>query len=785
MPSISIRISIILLSVFVCLFSTLVLAFVAYQSLREAKLEAIEREYSANLDVITPLIRYKFKNVERDLIALSKLPPIDGLARSIPNGGVDPKDGSTSEQWKNRLTQIFTSILGGRTTYFQLRLIDAQSGMELVRVDKARGEEPVAAKLFQDKSEEAYFKPSISLDLGQLYYSDITLNRELGRVTEERQVTIRIATPVAGEDGAVYGFLIVNVDYPALMASLIEELKRGYTHYLIDQNGNYLEYVPSENTVARFVEAGNANSATLADKLIALNSISPSDQISDANGDEFIMTAKRLALKPDYGELSLLLASAVPLREILQELRAYSQRMVYWALGIFLVCSLVAYVLAEWVVAAIVRTIDKLRQYADSRDALKESDAGFTELRKLTVSINNAVEVGVRAAQSEASALAKYEVIFDTVGDGIITCDRKGKIVRVNPAARAMFGYGKRELTGKNLKVLMPGDIQSQHDQYLQHYNESRESTVLGKNRELTGIRKNGEEFPLEIVVTSRWENGELTLIGLLRDITVRKQREQQLQHTLAELKRSNDELDDFAYVVSHDVREPLRGMQMHAQKLLGNKEGLGGDIQRRLGRINELAEKVQGQVSDLLYFSRLGRAELSLDSVNCENFVKEMVDSLKEFLQENSASVIFQSALPTIVADKQRLSSIFTNLITNAVKYNTNEHKRIEISYVDKMDTACGQVKQVFSIKDNGIGIEKRFYSDIFRIFKRLNAESDFGGGTGAGLTFVKKSIEKHGGTIWLESEPGSGTTFYFTFRSQRFDRSVLMDASSATYEI
>jgi len=760
MPKVSLRVAIGMLSIAVSLISSATLSYLGFRYLYDAKLHSVENEYSSSLETLTPLITSAFENVERDVLTLSRLPPIDGLARSISNGGVDPKDGSTTALWTARLAQIFKSMVDHRDMYFQIRLIDGDSGMELVRVDRDVRGESIIVETLQVKSDEDYFQPALSIETGEIYYSNISLNREFGKITTDHQVTLRIATPAADQEGNPYGFVIINVNYPAMMERLLSQLRWGNTHYLIDHNGNYLEYEP----FARLAKFGSAtddvSSIRISDYFNSLDSNKTIHEVADGKGGTNLIVTKHIELAPDSGWLYLLLASSTPKQKIDAELSVYRHQLIGWCTGVILICGLLAYLLAETVVGPIVKTVKSLQSYTDEKGTLALNESNFSELSSLSKSIKEAVSSTVQAAESEANALAKYEVIFNTAADGIITSDRFGKIISVNPAANAMFGYKTQELNGQNLKVLMTGEIKVQHDAFLKNYTESKESTIIGKSRDLMGVRKCGEEFPIEIAVTSQWDDGELTLIGMLRDISQRKQRELELKCTLRELKSSNEELDDFAYVVSHDLREPLR--------------------------INTLAEKMQGQVSDLLYFSRLGRTELNLEPINSQLFVEEVISSLDGFLEENNAEVVINDPLPVIAADKSRLNSIFTNLITNGVKYNASSRKMIEVGYRDQLEVSAGRAKQVFSIKDNGIGIDKQFHRDVFRIFKRLNAEAEFGGGTGAGLTFVKKSVEKHGGCIWLESTPSQGTTFYFTLKEQSFSMSdEEISESTDAYEI
>jgi signal transduction histidine kinase len=237
-----------------------------------------------------------------------------------------------------------------------------------------------------------------------------------------------------------------------------------------------------------------------------------------------------------------------------------------------------------------------------------------------------------------------------------------------------------------------------------------------------------------------------------------------------ADLERSNQELDDFAYIASHDLKEPLRGLANHASFLLEDyKEKIDEDGVRRLTRLGQLCQRMERLINDLMYFSRLGCADLAVQQTDPNAVVAEIEQMIETFLGERHARIVVPRVLPHIVCDKTRVTEVFRNLITNAVKYNDKVERLVEIGFLETVDTVEGPEKNVFYVKDNGVGIDPEFHQEIFRIFKRLQAASGVDNGTGVGLTFVKKIVERHGGRIWLESEPGKGTIFYFNLNRGR----------------
>ena len=244
-------------------------------------------------------------------------------------------------------------------------------------------------------------------------------------------------------------------------------------------------------------------------------------------------------------------------------------------------------------------------------------------------------------------------------------------------------------------------------------------------------------------------------------------------------LERSNIELDAFAYVASHDLKEPLRGIHNYAHFLLEDyADKLDEPGKGQLQTMVRLTERMESLLDTLLHFSRLGRTELNLSNVDIQKILDDTLDLLRGRIEESNTYISVPRPLPTLQADEARLGEVFGNLIANAIKYNDKVDKQVEIGFVEQEDMP------VFYVRDNGIGIASNYYENIFRIFKRLHGRNEFGGGVGAGLTIAKKIVERHGGQIWLESVLDKGTTFYFTL-GQTAPQMRVAGKSSAMPEI
>ena len=236
-------------------------------------------------------------------------------------------------------------------------------------------------------------------------------------------------------------------------------------------------------------------------------------------------------------------------------------------------------------------------------------------------------------------------------------------------------------------------------------------------------------------------------------------------EQAAVDLESSNRELDDFAYVASHDLKAPLRGIYNYSAFLEEDyADKIDDDGKKKLQALGRLAKRMEDIINDLLTFSRVGRTELSFADTDLNAVVADVVEANHVFLDEAGAKVEVARPLPHLHCDQVRVRAVFHNLIVNGVKYNDNAEKRIAITWQAPAGGAEPQ-ELVFSVADDGIGIPEKHRDRVFGIFKRLHgADSKYGAGTGAGLAIVKKTIERHGGRIWLDSEVGRGTTFHFT---------------------
>jgi PAS domain S-box-containing protein len=424
---------------------------------------------------------------------------------------------------------------------------------------------------------------------------------------------------------------------------------------------------------------------------------------------------------------------------------------------------------------------------AGVRDFVTKSPDYLDYLPEAAANVLQQVSIERRLAESEG----RLAGIVNSAMDAILTVESDLRIGVFNAAAEEVFGCPAADAIGRPVNNFIPGipppATRTDGTDWWTQRCVGAPAVVRG---ELVGRRTCGEKFPLEVSVSKvKIASGSTFFTLILRDITEQKRAEEALRIAHADLERhaaelarsneqlvrSNQELDEFAYVASHDLKEPLRGISNYASFIMEDyRDKLDDDGRAKLQTLQNLSSRLEALIDSILEFSRVSRVDMAIQETDLNRAVLEVLDSLRISLDQRNVSVRIPRPLPTVRCDHVRIAEVFRNLITNAMKYNDKDTKWIEIGYLEQSRDpdatgrpAAGGSKSrksyVFYVRDNGIGIPPKHAETVFRIFKRLHGRDRFGGGTGVGLSIVKKIIERHAGRIWIESEVGQLTTFYF----------------------
>jgi PAS domain S-box-containing protein len=360
----------------------------------------------------------------------------------------------------------------------------------------------------------------------------------------------------------------------------------------------------------------------------------------------------------------------------------------------------------------------------------------------------------------------RYRGLLEAAPDAMVVVNQAGYVVLLNLQAEKQFGYHHGELLGKKVKSIIPegfaerllaDDLRSAEDALAQQ---------IGTGIELIGRRRDGSEFPLELMLSPLGSGDEVLVTAAIRDITARKEAEEHLLQKMEELNRSNEELGQFAYIASHDLQEPLRMVASYTTLLSRRYKGkLDADADEFIGFAVDGASRMQRLIQDLLAYSRVGSTGKELSETSSEDALQRTLVILRSVIEESHA-VVTHDPLPVVFADEMQLTQLFQNLIGNAIKY-----QRAGIPNVHIAASRSGETQWKFSVKDNGLGIDPQYFERIFGMFQRLHKREEFAG-TGIGLAICKKIVERHGGSISVESQPGHGSTFYFSL--DKTDRKV-----------
>jgi len=357
------------------------------------------------------------------------------------------------------------------------------------------------------------------------------------------------------------------------------------------------------------------------------------------------------------------------------------------------------------------------------------------------------------------------ETLFQLAPDAILVVGGHGLIERINPQAEIMFGYAPAELEGHPIERVIPARYRHTHVAERDGYVLAPRTRRMGADLELSALRKDGSEFAVEIALGPH-KSGTRSVLCVVRDVSDRHSAQKALQQAHDELEqrvaerthelvRSNRELQDFAYVASHDLQEPLRKIQAFGERLkLRLGDTVDAQSQDFLTRMQNAAVRMQTLIDDLLTFSRVTTRAQPFHAVSLDRILQEVLSDLEVRIEETHGRVEV-GPLGTIEADTTQMRQLLQNLIGNALKFYdpTREH------VVRVSSTRTSELIHIL-VEDTGIGFDPKYSDRIFGLFQRLHARDTYAG-SGVGLALCRKIAERHGGSIVAEGRPGSGATF------------------------
>ena len=654
------------------------------------------------------LLRQSITDSSRHLRFFSDLPVVQTLVDNSDLNAVNAVDAERYQAAVANLQTLFQAYLQSNPDIAQLRVIAfAGSGPELVRVDSGNGDvRIVSGENLQAKGDRDYMLEARSLTADEEYVSSINLNREYGLVDDPPWPTFRVAQPLFDANDNLFGVLIANFRAQPLLDELQSNLNSRVQVYLINSDGNFLVHPQPENAFA--FEYGPA--PTWRDRYTTANDKNSSYLIDKGTNNRSLYLADALTFASTSSQHQLQIFVAISEDLISGVIRKRSTTAILGAIIFFIVVTTL-----------------------------------LTFYWQFSVKSRVAME-----------ANARYEAIVRDSNDAIISMNDDGLIESWNAAAKLIFGVNESEAIGSHFT-----DFISQEEDKNKWAKKlsSISSGGMGETFDLNAVRKPQQSIIVSVVLSAIKIAGiDVGKVGaVIRDISKERLIQHYLKSLNKELQTKNEEMEQFIYTVSHDLKSPLITINSFVKSVVDSSENqLNEQGQRRLQRVLVNVEHMGQLLADLLQISRLVREEVSPETCKVGECVEAARGLLEGLISSTGAVINVDDNLATVSAHKSMLITCLQNLLSNAIAYvGKGKQPNIHISTLVREDEVG------ISVRDNGIGIDEKHFSKIFRIFERLGN----GEGNGVGLAIVQTAMRKHGGRVELVSTLGKGSTFTLVF--------------------
>ncbi|NDV01030.1 sensor histidine kinase [Pseudoroseicyclus tamaricis] len=703
------------------LFSALPVAWVTWSQASAVARDGALRLLEAEATLVADRLETPLTAMMQDAAVLAATPPIRGIIRAgADEAGRDPVDGSSLADWQARLETIFVAMVEQEPTYTQVRYITlADGGRELVRVGRAPppikvAPRPVAALGdLGDAPEWRLLAESRGL---APFYTEVTTG-------PEETEAIRAVQPVADATGAVFGAIVIDGAYESLLAGARAAMAPGH-RLLVDAPAAVPDGVAGLPPAAAPAPEGAA--------VVRVTREVP------AGGGAFTVTA--------IAPIETLLA---PARAALRQALVFSAVLVALALVGALLLGFRLTAPLRGLKALVTRSRELGEPVSVPPQATGEIGELARAFRDLTIDLVERTE--------------RAQAVLAAAADGILIVDDAGIIRGANPALGRIFGQPAEGLIGQPLGCLLPEDRGADHAAHLAGASFGGTGRRMAGNREVSGLRASGETFPAEVTVSETSIAGRRAFIGLVRDISRRKADQEaqdrlvaELRRAKADLERSNDELESFAYVASHDLKAPLRVIDNASRWLEEDLEAhLNDDTRESMDLLRGRVARMERLLDDLLEHSRIGRVSEPTALVTGAELMED-VRALAP--RRDGITLDVSEELSGMILPRTPLRTVLLNLVSNAIKHHDRPEGRISVSAREEGE------RLVFTVSDDGPGIAPDYREKVFGIFQTLRPRDEVEG-SGMGLAIVRKHVTLAGGEITLASNGERGCSFRFTW--------------------
>jgi len=626
--------------------------------------------------------------------------------QEFPNGNLE--DAAALED----LAMSFQSLAIGKGVYDQIRLLSPE-GMEIVRVNfEGVQAETVAQDQLQDKAQRSYFLESKDLSPGQFYISPMDLNIELGEIEMPRKPVVRVCTPVVDQSDSVFGLIVVNYRAQHVLDQLAHTDRDGLgAIWLVNENGYWLKG-PEEDREWGFMNPQGSDWTIARDLAPAWHLFRDADGsqrqvIQDGNLYSLLATSPRIVETSSPLEIvnaeKWALMSYLPAGYFEQIASTRHSRILLILVATYFLFGAITYIAGRSRIAKLLH-----QQQVKNRERL-------------------------------------FRGLLHASPDATLVVNETGRIVIANPVAADVFLVDYEHLVGSNIESLIPPRYRKVLEELRASYLNASLPRTMASARELVGLKKDGTEFPAAISLNAFHSQAETLTIFVIRDVTQLRIYEQNEQLS-AELKA-------FVSVASHDLRSPVRQIGSLVEALRDYQDSVPEDGQGLFDSIDKVTKRVSDLLDGLQEFSRQGSIDVGFRQVDLNEVLANVLSEIQHDVDQDSVSIHAED-LPTIAGNPVSMAVLFHNILSNGIKFNQSSTPTIRVS-AEQSDSMWN-----IRVEDNGIGISEDHFDKIFQPLARLHSRSKYLG-AGLGLATVKKILDRHHGTIHVESKIGQGSTF------------------------
>lgn len=708
-----------------------------------------------------------------DIEFLSNTASLSGYVNGDPGVETDTSDVPTQQYWRERLINNFIEFAKAKQAYLQIRLIGiAHNGREQIRVERSMENEEVInvpEDQLQEKGDRSYYINTLQLPPDIVYLSDIDLKVKGGKVERPYIPVIRAAMPVYTDEKKPFGIIVIDLNINTIFTELSDVVKSGHIVYVLGDSNNFKLQTDPDNSTGFEFQPENRLQDTfprLAGNIAA--SHKNYGILRDIGSNKsFTVGFNKINFDPLHPERYAVIIMAAPNDNIVKSANTSIKVSALVILLLLPIIILSGMYISRTMTRPLRQIVRSVLAFAEGKPDLPLPIAASGEAGILAHAFDDMrIQVQQRNASLEENEL-RYRTVVDKILDGLVTINEKAEIISFNQASENIFGYKKNEVVGHNVNILVPDPYKNEHDTYIDNYLKTGEARIIGKLREVTGKRKDGTTFPMDLEVNEIKLEGQRMFVASLRDITLRKQAEAELIQAKNQAEEASRAKARFLASMSHELRTPLNAIIGYSEMLREDAQAQGLEaIIPDLQKIHQAGRHLLNLISDILDLSKIeaGKVKLSVEDFEVAVFMEEIKATILPLVLEKGNTLTVQLAgdISTMRTDPTRLRQCLLNLLSNAAKFTEKGQITLQVSSKSEAETEW----VIFQVKDTGIGLSAEHLDKIFGAFQQAESTTVAKyGGTGLGLAIVRELAQLMGGDINVVSEPGKGSTFTMQF--------------------